>query len=167
MQYLSLKSCNGSHAPKPKNMGSTIPSPVSVVVPHHVIKSPRMPFSLIDGESFISDSSFNLEIPSIRHTLHFSTYGSSVEAERVYSSSISLDGSKFLPARRTQQYIDKSLMRSEQASVMRRFSSAKENDFRQTPEVITSSLFSLCYDENPSYQRYTSYPIPEVSSSSQ
>ncbi len=166
MQYMSLKCrvpepCNAVTA-KAKLVSTPIPapSPVSVAGPSHGIKSFRDPFSEVDRDNHCVDRTYKT-VPSSSFPLmlHFSTYGSKVEAERFYSSPISSDGSSFLPARRSQQHFDKSVMCCEPGNL----SSAKKNDFRQLDEVISSSLFSFCYDENPSYRRNTFYSIPEVS----
>eukprot|EP01040_Poterioochromonas_malhamensis_P011156 gene11156-12156_t len=162
MQYLSLKSGDGSESCNTKaskvKIAST-PDPIPVSVPAHHdrwsygIKSHREPYCQIDG-------AYNLLVPSLTHTLHFSTYGNNVEDERAYSSHTSLHG-RFSCIRREQRFTDKSVMHNESTSMMRSFSSAKENDFLQPSKIISSSSLSWCDDEFPSYRTTAFHLIHE------
>lgn len=170
MQYMSLKSCNGSEPFKAQTLkikSAFIPVPVAASTTryserstHDVTYHPE-PFLHIGSDSnyWSEERPGNPAIPLDTHALRFSTYGSSVEDQIVYSSPLSSDVS-FLKAKRDQQYIDKSVMHNEPSSVTQRFSSATDNDFlrllvlpfSRSPSSSLSS--SSSYDEVPFHPRY-------------
>eukprot|EP01040_Poterioochromonas_malhamensis_P015697 gene15697-17615_t len=145
------------HALAPASM----PAPVPGSFGHNVRSHPEL-LHLVNRETIPPQRTFKQGIPSLPHTLHFSTYGSSAEAENVYSSPTSSSGGSFSYDQRS---INKSVMCNERTSVTRSLSSAKENDFLRSPVLVFSkspsplssslSSSSSSNDEYPSYRRYT------------